>query len=163
DFHDFRTNQVLSKRARAAYSSVMRFPILLGTIALAASVGCQASAPTERADADEWLVVTEGGLSIRTVRADSSLVPMVRDAIRAGESIGIAFFSAAAPQSYAISIFPDRTTLTERLRSAWQFPTFQAECWLIAAAWAAELDLLSPNVWNRDACGHDPRNTTHIR
>jgi hypothetical protein len=46
---------------------------------------------------------------------------------------------------------------------AWQFPSYQPQCWEIAAAWATELDLLSPRLWSRDACGHDPADTTHIR
>jgi hypothetical protein len=102
-------------------------------------------------------------MSIRAVRADSGLVPFVRDAIQNGERIATTFFNAAPLQPYSISIYPDRTSLTDRWRVAWQFPSFQAECWLIAAAWATELDLLSPRIWSRDACGHDARNTTHIR
>lgn len=113
--------------------------------------------------ADQWLTVTVGTLSIRAVRADSSLVPFVGDAIRNGESLATTFFSAAPLQPFSIAIYPDRTTLTERWRIAWQLPSFQPECWLIAAAWSTELDLLSPRVWSRDACGHDAGNQTHIR
>jgi len=128
---------------------------------LAATAGCQQ--PTSSAPADEWLTVTAGGLSIRAVRADSGLVPFVRDAVRNGESIATTFFTAAPLQPYSISIYPDRTSLTDRWRVAWQFPSFQAECWMVAAAWATELDLLSPQAWSRDACGHDAGNVTHVR
>lgn len=115
------------------------------------------------APADEWLTVTADGMSIRAVRADSDIVPFVRDAIRNGERIATGFFNASPLQPYTISIYPDRTSLTDRFRVGWQFPSFQAECWLIAAAWATELDLLSPRIWSRDACGHSASNTTHIR
>ena len=139
----------------------MRPTTLFGAISLAATAGCQQ--PTSSAPAHEWLTVTVGGLSIRAVRADSALVPFVRDAIRNGESVATTFFTAPPLEPYSISIYPDRTTLTDRWRVAWQFPSFQPECWLIAAAWATELDLLSPRVWSRDACGHDADNLTHIR
>jgi len=135
--------------------------ILFSAIILAATAGCQQ--PTSSAPADEWLTVTAGGLSIRAVRADSGLVPFVRDAVRNGESIATTFFTAAPLQPYSISIYPDRTSLTDRWRVAWQFPSFQAECWMIAAAWATELDLLSPQAWSRDACGHDAGNVAHVR
>ena len=135
--------------------------ILFSAIILAATAGCQES--TSSAPTDEWLTVTVGGLSIRAVRADSGLVPFVRDAVRNGESIATTFFSAAPLQSYSVSIYPDRSSLTDRWRVAWQFPSFQAECWMIAAAWATELDLLSPQAWSRDACGHDAGNATHVR
>src|SRR5262245_38360582 len=144
-------------------SKAMRLRSLLAAITIAALAGCEKEAPTSVPPADEWLTVAGGGLSIRAVRADSGLVPMVRDAIRAGESTATAFLSAAPLQPYSIAIYPDRTALTDRWRIAWQLPTFQPECWLIAAAWATELDLLSPRAWARDACGHDPANTTHIR
>ena len=139
----------------------MRPSILFSAIALAVTAGCKQ--PTSSAPADEWLTVTGGGLSIRAVRADSGLVPFVRDAIRDGESNATTFFTVPPLQPFSISLYPDRTTLTERWRIAWQFPSFQPECWLIAAAWATELDVLSPRVWSRDACGHDARDQTHIR
>ena len=141
----------------------MRLPILFSALTLAASAGCQQSAPTNSPPADEWLVVTRAGFSIRVVRADSALVPIVGDAIRDGERIATTFFGAAPLQSYSIAIYPDRATLTDRWRIAWQLPAFQAQCWLIAAAWSTELDLLSPRAWSRDACGHDADNITHIR
>lgn len=139
----------------------MRLPILFSAITLAAMAGCQE--PTSSAPADEWLTITEGGLSIRAVRADSGLVPFVGNAIRNGETLATTFFATTPLQPFSIAIYPDRTTLTDHWRVAWQFPSFQAECWMIAAAWSTELDLLSPRVWSRDACGHDARNLTHIR
>jgi hypothetical protein len=96
------------------------------------------------------------------VRADSGLVPLVRDAIRNGERLATAFFAAAPLQPYRITIYPDRTSITDRWRVAWQRPAFQSPCWLIAAAWATELDLLSPRAWNRDACGHNPGDVIHL-
>ncbi|MGH7694395.1 MAG: hypothetical protein ACRENH_05415 [Gemmatimonadaceae bacterium] len=139
----------------------MRPSVLVRAIALAATASCRE--PTSSAPADEWLTVTSDGMSIRAVRADSGLVPFVHDAIRNGEQIATTFFTAAPLQPYTISIYPDRTSLTDHWRVAWQFPSFQAECWMIAAAWATELNLLSPRVWSRDACGHSASNTTQIR
>lgn len=139
----------------------MRRSIFFSAVTLAATASCQQ--PTSSAPADEWLTITAGGLSIRTVRADSGVVPFVRDAIRNGETVATTFFTASALQPYTISIYPDRTSLTDHWRVAWQFPSFQAECWMIAAAWATELNLLSPRAWSRDACGHSASNTTHIR
>ena len=102
-------------------------------------------------------------MTIRAVRADADLVPLVGAAIRDGERLATEFFAAAPLQPFTIAMYPDRSTLTDHWRAAWQAPSFQAPCWLIAAAWAAELDLLSPRAWSRDACGHDGGNQTHIR
>ena len=107
--------------------------------------------------------LTGNGPSIRAVRADSGLVPLVSEAIRNGETVATTFFTAPPLKPFSISICPDRPSLTDHWRAPWQFPSFQPECWLIAAAWATELDLLSPRVWSREACGHDAGNLTHIR
>lgn len=137
---------------------MMRLSVLVRSIVLAVATSCRG--PTSNAPIDEWLTVGADGISIR---ADSALVPFVRDAILNGDRIATTFFTAAPLQPYAISIYPDRTSLTDHWLVAWQFPSFQAECWMIAAAWATELDLLSPRSWSRDACGHNASNTTHSR
>ena len=140
----------------------MRLTVLLGVVFIAANAGCQK--PTaSHISPDEWLTVTAGGLSVRAVRADSTLVPLVRDAIRDGQTLATSFFSSAPLQPFSITIFPDRASLTEHWRAVWNFPAFQPECWMIAAAWGSELAMLSPRVWSRDACGHDATNVTHIR
>jgi hypothetical protein len=139
----------------------MRLSILCIALTFAAPAACQS--PTSSAPADEWLTVIGGGVSIRAVRSDSGLVPLVRDAVRNGEMLATTFFAVAPLQPFSISIYPDRPSLTDRWRVAWQLPAFQPECWLIAAAWATELDLLSPRAWSRDACGHNADNLTHVR
>jgi hypothetical protein len=140
----------------------MRLSVLALTLACAA--GCQRAAPAPgTVTADEWTTFTESGFTIRAVRADAGLVPLVGAAIRDGERLATGFFSAPPLQPYSIAIYPDRSTLTDHWRTAWQFPAFQAQCWMIAAAWADELNLLSTRAWARDACGHDPGNQTHIR
>jgi hypothetical protein len=149
-------------------SKLFRAPvsILVSAVALAAGAGCSQSeptAPTSTTPVEEWLTVADSGLSIRAVRADLELVPLVAGAIRDGEALATAFFGSGPLQPYTIAIYPDRATLADRWRVAWQFPSYQPQCWEIAAAWATELDLLSPRAWNRDGCGHDPGNTTHIR
>ena len=140
----------------------MRLPAL--ALVLACAAACQRAAPAPTpAPANEWTTFTASGFTIRAVRADADLVPLVAGAIRDGERLATGFFAAEPLQPFTIAIYPDRSSLTEHWRAAWQAPSFQAPCWLIAAAWAAELDLLSPRVWGRDACGHDPGNQTHIR
>jgi len=140
----------------------MRGPVLSSAIALAASIGCGNPAGPD-ASPDEWLTVNVAGLPIHAVRADSTLAHFVGGAIHDGEILATGFFTVGPLQPFEISVYPDRESLTEHWRAAWQQPSFQAPCWLIAAAWATELDLLSPRVWSRDACGHDANNQTHIR
>jgi hypothetical protein len=131
---------------------------------VAGAAACQPAAPTTGSSpADEWVTFTASGSTIRAVRADADLVPLVAGAISDGEDLATRFFAVGPLQPFTIAIYPDRSSLTDHWRAAWQFPSFQAQCWMIAAAWATELDLLSPRVWQRDACGHDAGNQAHIR
>ena len=137
----------------------MRRVTLASAIAVA-TLGCQ---EPDVGSPDEWLTLDAGGRSIRAVRADSLMALFAGEAIQDGEVLATAFLGTGPLQPFAIGVYPDRATLTEHWRAAWQLPSFQPECWMIAAAWAAELDLLSPRSWRLDACGHDAGNLTHVR
>jgi len=87
-----------------------------------------------------------------------SLVPMIDRGRQAAEQ----FFGTTYASSFVAHVFPDRATLTARWRVAWNQPTLDTQCWMIAAGWATELDILSPSVWSSQACGHDAGNANHV-
>ena len=110
----------------------------------------------------EPLAEEQTGYRLEYVAADravaQSLVPM----IDRGRGIAEQFFGTTYPSSFVVRVFPDRTSLTARWRVAWNQPTLQTECWMIAGGWATELDILSPSVWRTEACGHEGSNSSHV-
>ena len=87
-----------------------------------------------------------------------SLVPMIDRGRQSAEQ----YFGTTYPTSFIAHLYPDRTSLTARWRVAWNQPTLETQCWMIAAGWAAELDILSPSVWGTQACSHDGGNASHV-
>ena len=45
----------------------------------------------------------------------------------------------------------------------WGDSAFQSQCWMIASGVGHRLDILSPNVWEKEACDHNGNDTTEIR
>ncbi len=116
---------------------------------------------TPAADSLPWLRLQRPGLDIRYTAVDSATVravlPMLEDGRRTVEE----FFGAPFLTPFVIRIFPDRTSLTDHWRAAWNAPGFEAQCWMVASGMAAELSVLSPRAWGAEACEHDPANAGH--
>ena len=87
-----------------------------------------------------------------------SLVPLIDRGRQTAEQ----FFGTSYTSTFVARVFRDRAALTARWRVAWNQPALETQCWMIAAGWATEFDILSPAVWNAQACGHDGTNTNHV-
>jgi hypothetical protein len=102
------------------------------------------------------------GYHLEYVAADrsvaQSLVPMIDRGRQAAEQ----FFATTYASSFAVRVLPDRASLTARWRVAWNQPALETQCWMIAAGWATEFDMLSPSVWRTESCGHDGTNSNHV-
>ena len=61
----------------------------------------------------------------------------------------------------SVQIFPGREGFTDALRVAWGIP--ETACWMVGAADDHSLYLLSPGVWEAEACEHDPADSKHRR
>lgn len=62
-----------------------------------------------------------------------------------------------------VYIFPDRSLLDKQWQKAWNMPTFKSQCWMVGSGIQSKLDLLSPSVWDTQACDHDPKDQNEIR
>jgi hypothetical protein len=124
---------------------------------LLAALLLQAPAP----DSLPWLRARRAGLDVRYTAADSAtvraLLPMLEDGRRNVE----AFFGAPFAAPFVIRLFPDRTSMTEHWRRAWNVPDLQTQCWMVASGMGSELSALSPRAWGTEACEHDPADAGH--
>ncbi len=87
-----------------------------------------------------------------------SLVPMIDRGRQTAEQ----FFGTTYSATFVVKIMHDRDALNVRWRVAFQQPSLETRCWEIAGGWATEFDILSPAVWNSQACGHDGTNANHV-
>ena len=65
------------------------------------------------------------------------------------------------PDTVSVQIFAHREGFTVALREAWGIP--ETACWMVGAADDHSLFLLSPGVWEAEACEHDPDDEEHRR
>jgi hypothetical protein len=120
------------------------------------------SAPSTGVSTREPVVEEHAGFSLEYAASDQTVAQSLLPMIERGRATAQQFFATTYASTFAVRVFPDRPALTARWRVAWNQPTLQTECWMIAAGWSTELDILSPSVWRTDACGHDATNLTHV-
>jgi hypothetical protein len=90
----------------------------------------------------------------------SAVVEAIRaDLDWAEERIGEKF--GRFPGTATVRIYPHREEFTQALREAWGIP--ETACWMVGAADDHSLYLLSPGVWEAEACEHDPDDELHRR
>lgn len=107
--------------------------------------------------------VIRAGLVIEYADADSATVPALVAALTAGRAAVESFFGAPFAGAFTIRVFPERASLTAHWAASWGVPDLRTECWMVASGVAGELALLTPRVWNTEACEHDPTDTASTR
>jgi hypothetical protein len=73
------------------------------------------------------------------------------------------FFTDTFKSSFDVYVHPGRATLDSTWQRNWKQPSFRSECWMVASGEAGRLDLLSPRLWNTQACGHRFEDTVEAK
>jgi hypothetical protein len=124
------------------------------------AAGCGAQSPT--GEQNVWVREDDSRLTLVFRPIDS----VVARASRRDATIGFDRAEQALQVRYMarfdLVVYPDRRSMIDRWRQAWNQPGFVSQCWMVAAGWAAELSVLSPRIWATDACGHDASDSSHV-
>lgn len=64
------------------------------------------------------------------------------------------FFGAPVSRTFDVFIHPSRASLDQQWQRDWNMPEFKSECWMVASGTALKLDLVSPRIWDKEACEH---------
>ena len=118
-----------------------------------ASLATGASPPAYAQTAAETFHITADGVPEPVVAAIRADLEWAEERIAA--TLG------PFPGTVSVQIFPGREGFTEALRVAWGIP--ETACWMVGAADDHSLYLLSPGVWEGEACEHDPNDAEHRR
>jgi hypothetical protein len=144
------------------YVMPMRLRLTRGFVPFLQLAVASCSGATTGVDSREPITEEHTGYRLEYVAADrvvaQSLVPMIERGRQTAEQ----FFATTYVSSFVVRVFPDRAALTARWRVAFNQPTLDTQCWMIAGGWATEFDILSPGVWRTEACGHDGSNANHV-
>jgi hypothetical protein len=95
--------------------------------------------------------------------ADAGLASVMLADAQAGRTNAAAFLGEMFPNGFTLRVYPDRASLTDYWRSAWNQSTLVPECWMIASATRSMAVALTPRVWQQSACGHDATNATYVQ
>ena len=69
------------------------------------------------------------------------------------------FFSKGFEKQFDVYIFSERDSLDKQWQKDWNMPSFKSECWMVASGIAHRLDILSPRIWETQACDHNNNDT----
>ncbi len=101
--------------------------------------------------------------AVELAAPDRELALTLDQTIQRGRHNVEQFFAAPFPSAFVVKIFPNRAALDQYWRVTWHQPDLQSACWMVASGIASELDILSPHVWNTQACEHDPADATALQ
>ncbi len=64
------------------------------------------------------------------------------------------YFKNPFNHKFEVYIHPNRELLDKQWQTDWQMPDFKSECWMVASGVSTRMDILSPAVWEEQACEH---------
>jgi len=102
----------------------------------------------------DWHVSENQTFTLYYTAPGSSLVPVLNETLLRGVAENAAFFGQDFVRRFDVWCFPDRAALDRQWQHDWGDSTFQSSCWMVASGVAHRLDLLSPRVWDTQACEH---------
>lgn len=73
------------------------------------------------------------------------------------------FFDDSFKTEFDIYIHPNRKSLDSTWQKDWNMLGFESECWMVASGVNNKLDILSPAVWDQEACEHRYADKTHTQ
>ena len=65
------------------------------------------------------------------------------------------FFNSSFNKKFTIIIHSGRRSLDSTWQTDWKMPEFKSECWMVASGMATKLDMISPALWEKEACEHN--------
>lgn len=114
-------------------------------------------------DTTGWRMLDSKTFALHYTKDDESLIISLNDHLRRGVDFVTAFFGHPYLKKFDVYVFPDRSLLDKQWQKDWSDSTFKSQCWMIASGVSHRLDVLSPAIWDKQACDHNGNDTTEIR
>lgn len=102
----------------------------------------------------EWITVKQNGYTLFYSNADKENIKEYLVIIENGIASVQTFFGDTFKKEFEIYIHSNRQSLDSRWEKDWNMPGFKSECWMVASGVAFKLDMISPKMWDKEACEH---------
>ena len=103
---------------------------------------------------ENWITEKRKGFNISFTSVDKKNITEYSRLIVNGMISVSVFFKSSYNKEFEVLIHPSRSSFDRSCQKAWNAPDFKSECWMVAGAIATQLDLISPNLWDKEACEH---------
>jgi len=110
-----------------------------------------------------WLVKEYGHYTLMYTNADQPNLANYNKLVTNGINAVERFFNSPFRKKFAIIIHPGRHSLDSTWQTDWKMPEFKSECWMVASGIAGKLDMISPVLWEKEACEHNYSDTTNTQ
>ena len=94
---------------------------------------------------------------------DGAQSVQINDWLQKGYGEIESFFNLPFTQSFDVTLFSHRDSLDKQWQKDWGMPDFKSQCWMVASGVAHRLDILSPRIWDEQACEHPTKDTAATR
>jgi hypothetical protein len=103
---------------------------------------------------DNWIVEKHQGYNLTYTPADRDHKAGYNKFVEEGITVVNSFFGAVYKKPFDIFIHPNRHSLDSTWQKDWKMPDFKSQCWMVASGVAGRLDMISPKIWDKEACEH---------
>lgn len=110
-----------------------------------------------------WITDKCKGYTLLYTPIDKSNKKEYQKFIDSGISSVKTFFTTSYNKEFNVFIHPSRQSLDSAWQKDWNMPGFKSECWMVASGVATKLDMMSPKLWDKQACEHIYSETTHTQ
>lgn len=105
--------------------------------------------------------VFSDGTLLRHASVDAAQAVEIASLLGIGRQRIETFFGEPFPEPFTVTLAPDRDSFSAVLRAEWGVP--ETACWMVATGVADFMVILSPRVWEEQACEHDPSDKQHVQ
>lgn len=110
-----------------------------------------------------WDKTKSDKYALMFTNSDSAHIREYKLIIEEGIQITENFFGQPFKHSFEIFIHPNRESLDKQWQTDWHMPGFKSECWMVASGVSNKMDILSPAIWDKQACEHTFSNKTKLQ
>ena len=112
---------------------------------------------------DAWITEDHGQYKLFYQEEDLGNITDYKRFIDGGIIAVDAFFTDSFRYKFDIYVHPHRSSLDSQWQKDWKMPTFKSECWMVASGTGNKLGMVSPVVWEKEACEHRYSDKVHTQ
>lgn len=92
---------------------------------------------------------------------DGAAVADLETYLSNGNELIEAYFGEPLRDGVVVEVYPSRDKFTAAFPPEWGMS--ETACWMVAAGVTDRMIILSPRVWEEEACEHDPNDAQHVQ